>query len=439
MEVKIENAGACKKKLTITIPREDLDKKLEERFTDLQKEAQIPGFRPGHAPRRLVEKRFHEAVADEVRASMAADAFKKAVEDEKLDIIGEPDMGPEAIQTPDDGPMTLTVELEVRPEFELPDYVGIPVAAQRKALGDEELAHTLEHLRDDHAPLEPVAEGDGAKEDDYVAADITIKVGEEVVVDQKDARFPLKATAVQGIRLADVPQWLAGAKVGETRTGTFKIGDEAEREDLRGKDAEASFTLNDLRRAGAITDEELLKAIGYESMDALKASLKRQLDAQADLEFRRAQEGAIRSWLMEHAPFELPEELAKHHAAQLLRRTLVNLQYRGVPVEEIEKRLADIQSASAARAIEDLKLSFILDKIAVKEKIEATDAEVDARLRFIAAQYNRKEDRVREEMESQGTMDSLRSQIREDKVMRMLLEKAKVAGEPEKPAEPQTT
>jgi trigger factor len=272
-----------------------------------------------------------------------------------------------------------------------------------------------------------------------VAADIVIKVGEEIVVDQKDARFPLKATAVQGFLLNDVPQWLAGAKVGETRTGTFKIGDEAEREDLRGKDAGASFTLNDLRRAGPISDDELLKAVGYESMDALKASLKRQLDAQADLEFRRAQEGAIQDWLLEHAPFELPEDLAKRHANQLLRRTLVNLQYRGVPVEEIEKRLADIQSASAARALKDLKLTFILDKIAAKEKIEAIDPEVDARLKFIAAQYNRKEDRVREEMEHQGTLDSLRGQIREDKVMRMLLEKAKVAGEPEKPAEPQTT
>jgi trigger factor len=131
---------------------------------------------------------------------------------------------------------------------------------------------------------------------------------------------------------------------------------------------------------------------------------------------------------------ELPEDLAKRHADRLLGRTLVNLQYRGAPVAEIENRLDEIRSASAAQSARDLKLTFILDRIASKEKVEVTDAEVDARVRFIAAQYGRRADRVREDMQAKGTLESLRGQIQEDKVIRMLLDKAKVAGEPEKPA-----
>ncbi len=436
MDVTVGDGGVCKKKLTITIPREDVDKKLDERFTELQREAQVPGFRPGHAPRRLVEKRFREAVTEEVRTALAAESFQKALEEQKLDVIGEPDLGPDAIQMPDDGPMTLTVELEVRPEFEVPDYAGIPIDVERKPVDEKDVEHAIEHAREEHAPLELVPEGKGAKKKDYVAADLVIRAGEEKVVDRQDARFQVDEIVVEGIPLADVPKILKGAKVGETKTAAVKIPDDAAREDLRGKEAEVRITVRELRRPVDLDDEGLLKAVGYESMDALKGSIRRQLEGQADLDYRRRQEEAVRAWLLEHAPMELPEDLAKRHADRLLGRTLVNLQYRGVPVGEIEKRLDEIRSASAAQSARDLKLTFILDRIASKEKVEVTDAEVDARVRFIAAQYGRRADRVREDMQAKGTLESLRGQIQEDKVIRMLLDKAKVAGEPEKPAPP---
>jgi len=105
----------------------------------------------------------------------------------------------------------------------------------------------------------------------------------------------------------------------------------------------------------------------------------------------------------------------------------MNLQSRGIPVDEIEKRLGEIRNATTEEADRDLKLHFILDAIAKKEKMEVTDAEVDARVQMIAMQYGRKTDRVHEEMEQQGTLDSLRQQILEDKVVRALLEKAEVS------------
>ncbi|MCX5648911.1 MAG: hypothetical protein NTX40_07435, partial [Planctomycetota bacterium] len=146
----------------------------------------------------------------------------------------------------------------------------------------------------------------------------------------------------------------------------------------------------------------------------------------------------------------LPEGLAQRHAERLFVRHIVNLRYRGVPAEEIEKQREELRSSASANAARELKLFFILDAIAQKEKIEATDAEVDARLRFIAAQYGRRDDHIREEMQERGTLDSLRSQIRDDKVMRLLLERAlakgdeppvkKGAGESEEAAEePETT
>ncbi|MGB3087066.1 MAG: hypothetical protein WBC53_04975, partial [Phycisphaerae bacterium] len=166
-----------------------------------------------------------------------------------------------------------------------------------------------------------------------------------------------------------------------------------------------------------------------ETLDDLKEDLRRRLQNQSESVYRERQEEAVRDWLLEKAPFELPEELAKRFADRILVRHLMDLRYRGVPADEVEKRMEEFRNAASERAARDLKLTFILDRIAKEEKVEVTDAEVDARVRFIAAQYGRRDDRLREEMAQRGTLDSLRSQIREDKVMRLLLDKAHIKGE----------
>jgi len=437
VEVKVETLAACKKKLSITIPREEIQQKLDERFRELEREAQVPGFRPGRAPRRLVEKRFHEAVHEEVRTKLVAESLEKAFDQEKLDVIGDPEVDPDAIQMPDDGPMIFSIDLEVRPEFDLPDYVGIPVSVARPVVGEKDVDLALERLRESHGQLEEVPPDGRAQEGDIITADLRIQSGETLVVDRPGVRLPVAAIAVEGIRLEVVAEMLKGAKAGQTQTATITIPEDYAREDLRGKPAEVRIKVSQVRRIALPTDEEVLKAADYENMDALRASVRRQLDAQSDNTFRQLQEQAIEAWLLERVPFDLPEELTKRHANSLLQRQLMNLQYRGVPVEEIEKRLGDIRSASTEQAARDLKLHFILGRIAKKETIEATDAEVDARLRFIAAQYGRRDDRLREEMEAKGTLDNLRAQIRDDKVMRVLLEKARIETPPAPPPAPE--
>ncbi|MGB2999035.1 MAG: trigger factor family protein, partial [Phycisphaerae bacterium] len=163
IDVTVEDAGVCKKKLVITVPRDRIDAKFDERFTELEREAQVPGFRPGHAPRRLIEKRFRRPVADEVRVALVTEAFEKAVEQEKLDVIGEPDLDPEQIELPEEGEMSFSVELEVRPEFELPDYKGIPVDAERPEITDEQVEDALKRLRESHGSLEPLTKNQKAK------------------------------------------------------------------------------------------------------------------------------------------------------------------------------------------------------------------------------------------------------------------------------------
>lgn len=434
MQVAVEDLGVCKKKLSITIPREAIDRKFEARFAELEREAQVPGFRPGHAPRRLIEKRFRRAVAEEVRVGLVSETLSKALDQEKLDVIGEPDIDPESVELPDDGPMTFSLELEVRPEFVLPDYAGIPVDVERHEVADKDVEQALGRLREMHGSLKAMRKGSKAKKGDIVTGVLSLKVGDVTVVDGEEARLPVAAVSVQGVPVPTLPDVLEGAKAGETKTGTFTVGDDAQKEDLRGKEAEITIQVKEISRPTPADDKTLLEQTAYETIEALREGLKRQLERENESAYREAQEEAVRKWLLEHASFELPEGLAQRHAERLFVRHIVNLRYRGVPAEEIEKQREELRSIASANAARELKLFFILDAIAKKEKIEATDAEVDARLRFIAAQYGRRDDHIREEMQERGTLDSLRSQIRDDKVMRLLLERALAKSE-EPPAE----
>jgi len=436
MDVNVETIATCKKRLSITIPREEIDAKFDERFGELEREAFVPGFRPGHAPRRLVERRFKDAVTEEVRAKLVSEAFEKVLEEQKLDIVGEPDVDPEKIELPDEGPMTFSVDLEVRPEFDLPeDYSHIPVEeVERPQVTDETVAQALERLREQHGSLEPVGQDEGAGERDLVAADLTIQAGETMVVDRQNVRLPVREVAIEGIRLAELPDLLTGAKAGETKEATITIGQEADNEAVRGQEADLTVKVNEVQRLRVPEDAALLEATGQEDMEALRATIRRRQESRSEADFREAREEAVRNWLLGEIPFDLPEDLVKRHANRLLQRRLMSMQYRGVPADEIEQHMDEIAGATGEQAARDLRLHFILDAMAKKEGIEVADTEVDARVRFMAVQYGRKADRLREEMETSGGLDSLRAQILEDKVIRTLLDRATGQAPPEEPA-----
>ncbi len=437
MDVNVETIATCKKRLSITIPREEIDAKFDDRFSELEREAFVPGFRPGHAPRRLVERRFREAVTEEVRAKLVSEALEKALKEQELDIVGEPDIDPEKIELPDEGEMTFSLDLEVRPEFDLPhDYSRIPVdEVERPEVTDETVTQALERLREQQGSLEPVGAGEGAQERDLVVADLTIQAGDTMVVDRQNVRLPVREVAIEGIRLAELPDLLTGAKAGETTETKITIGEEAEAEDVRGQEADLTVKVNEVQRLRLPDDEALLEATGQEDMASLRATIRRRQEARSEAQFREAREEAVRDWLLQTIQFDLPEDLVNRHSNRLLQRRLTSMQYRGVPADEVEQHMDEIAGATGEEAARDLRLHFILDAIAKQEGIEVADAEVDARVRFMAVQYGRKADRLREEMEASGHLDSLRAQILEDKVIRTLLDRATGEAAPEAPAD----
>src|SRR6478736_5142075 len=146
LDVKIDKPSACERHVTVTIAQDDVSRYLKEAFNELMPKAELPGFRPGRAPRKLVESRFKEHVADQVKGKLLMDSLTQLTDDHQFTAISEPDFDMKSVQFPDSGPMVFEFDIEVRPEFDLPVWKGLTLERPSHEYSDAEVALRLKQL-----------------------------------------------------------------------------------------------------------------------------------------------------------------------------------------------------------------------------------------------------------------------------------------------------
>ena len=432
--VAAEDVGVLRKKVTVTVPRQRIDAKFNEMFGELSKTAMVPGFRIGHAPRRLIEKRFGKEVGEDVRNALVGESIGKAVEKADLKTLGEPDLDLDKITVPDSGEMTFSFEVEVAPEFTLPQLKGIKVTKPKLELTDQRVDEALEQYRLGQVRYEatdhPAAEGD--------AVVVHAKISGEGIMDleRRDVALRVAPGQIEGLPLIDLGTELAGKKAGDTATLKVKVPQAHPNKDWQGKELAVTVAISQVRRRILPEiNEGFATGLGFESLAQLREMVSRRIEANMKQEVQRAMRDQLCQHLLANTQLELPEGVAARHADSVLRRHYVELLHRGVPREQIDERIAELQAAATEQAKQDLKLSFILGKIAEQEKIEVSPDEVNARVAQMAQQYNRRPERLRQEMAQEGTLGEVEVALREEKAQDKLLEQAEVTeAAPEPPA-----
>ena len=137
--VEIDDAGPCKRHIKVSIPREDIESQYDEAFSELVDTPSVPGFRPGYAPRKLIERRYRRDVVDQVKSSLLMASLQQIMEDYELQPISEPDINPRKIELPDEGSMEYEFNVEVRPEFDVPEYKGLAITRPLREFSDDEV------------------------------------------------------------------------------------------------------------------------------------------------------------------------------------------------------------------------------------------------------------------------------------------------------------
>lgn len=435
--VTIEDAGPCKKKVTIEIAREKIDYTTDKQYKDLGKEAMIPGFRKGRAPRRLLEKRFGKETTEQIKLTLLADSSGAAIKDKELQTIGEPDIDIENIKMPSEGPLKFDFEVEVRPEFELPKLEGIPVNRTKLEVTDEQIDREIEQMQRWAGVWTPRDEG-SVELEDQIITDTVLKtegVEEEQKLDNVEI-YVRQNGFVGAIPVEKLDELLVGAKVGETKETSVDVPKTFFREEYRGKKVDIKIDIKDIKwLKPAEIDDNFLNRYGVEDQDELREKIQDTLHSRLEAQSREEMTEQIYKYLLDKTEFELPLDVVAEQTQSVLQRQYTNMLMRGLSREQIEEQIEQLKAGSEQQAQEQLKTFFIMDKVADKLEIEVTDEEINGHIAQLAMQRGQRPERLKEEMERNGSLAQFRMEVRQNKCIEKLLETAVITEKkPEKKA-----
>lgn len=454
-KVTVEDAGPARKKLTIELPESRIKGKVEDTFKSLRDDAVIPGFRRGRAPRRLIERRFGEAMQQDAKSQLITEAYTQAIEDQKLDVLGEPEVQDiENLKVPESGPLTFVVEVEVAPEVKLPDFATIEVKKTKAEVKDEDVEAEIERYRERMGKMTTAEEGSEIGENDYVQGDVHIYEGEGVEakphsedksgpepIDHRHGVYTLVHGEEQdfkgqlaGILVPDLGKRLLGKKAGDEVSISMTGPQGHEDERIKGKPITIHFKITSVQRLDPAPVEKVAEQLGYADLDALKADLKPVLEQRIQQKTQSEMHRQVTDQLLEKVEFELPPGITGKQAARVLRRQAMELAYQGVPEAQIEQQIAEARAGSEDTARKQLKLFFILNEAAEQLKIEVSEQEINGRIYMLAMQQGRRPEKLRQQMQQQGQIEQLYLQLREQKTLDKIIEGAKVE-EVDAPAE----
>jgi trigger factor len=436
-EISVEDAGVARKKVSVKIPEERIKGKLDSRYSELRSEVDIPGFRRGRAPRRLIEKRLGKDIAEEVKVGLISEAIQTAVTENNLATLGEPDLDIEKITFPEEGEMTFSFEVDVRPEFELPQLEGVELQLPKREVTEEMVTQAVDQFRKERGVWEPL-DGGEVKPEDMVVCDVSLTVEEKEIDTAAGVTLPVRPGPVLDVFISDLDKILTGAKVGETKTTEVTLPVAWPDESLQGKQGVIGITVHGIRRIKpAEIDNMFLETYGVESEQQLRDIVRNSLQRRLESEIRRAMHSQMQSYLEQNTDMELPEKLTAQQTERAFERRKLRLMNMGIPEDRIDENIEKLKESSSKDAVYELKLFFILQKIADMWNIEASEEEINASIHQMAMQQGRRPEQVRSWLISQDMMSQLVRQLQEDKVLDELISKAKVTEVEQPPQEEQ--
>jgi trigger factor len=433
LSVDIQKAGPCKKHVKVQVPRSDLDHYYNEAVKDLVTTAAVPGFRTGHVPRKLVEKRFRKEVGDHVRQKVLMQSLQQLGEDYKLDAINEPDLDIENLVLPEEGDFSYEFDIEVRPEFDLPDYKGLSIKRPVRAITDRDVQVYLDNYLSQFGQLVP---HDGAAEaGDFILATLRFESDGAELSHAGERQIRIRHT----LRFADAEvtgfdRLMVGARPGDQREARTKISVEASKVELRGEPVTIYFEINDVKRLRLPElNQEFLDQLAVESEAVLRKEVRDILERQVTYEQRQSTRRQVLEKITASADWDLPESMVKRQVENALRREILEMQQAGFTDEQIRARQNELLQRQISMTRQALKEHFVLDKIATQEKLEVTPQDKEIEISFMALQRGESPRKVRARLEKMGLIENLEAQILERKAVDVVLEKAvfqDVPGEP---------
>lgn len=432
MNVQVEHEPHCVAKLRIELPPEKVAAAAERIAGEFRQHARIPGFRPGKAPRAMVEKRFRKEIREELERSLVGDGCREAIKREGLKVLSLAEVG-EVVIGPGSGAQ-FTARLITVPEFALPEYKGLPVKVEGTAVTPAEVDEAIEGLRNRHAefsdlPERPLAMGD------YAVIDYRGTVDGRPV----DEVFPKAGKPLAGnddfwLRLTDeafLPGFcpaLVGARPGETRVFPVTVPADFALAEMAGSAIEYAVTVRAIKekRLPELDDAFAYRVVPGRTLAQLREMTAEELARGKRLEVERAKRNQVIEQLLGAVTCDLPERMVRNEMRRILTDIVRENQARGVAEEVLKEHEGELFGAAAQSAQDRVKTTFILLRIAGQEGIEAGDDEVRARVARLAQRAGMAADKLWRDLERREALDDIRQEMVTGKALDFLVANATV-------------
>jgi len=431
VNVQLSTVSESRKNLVVTMDKAEVDTEHQAVLGEYVRQARLPGFRPGKAPAAIVSKRFAKEIAEEFKQKVVTKAYRGALEKEKLDVLNVVSVEEGTIEPGTEAAITVTVD--VRPEFTLPDYVGLPTQGSPVTPTDQEVDNIIQALRSEGADFKP-AERAAAK-GDYVKlsyeGSLDGKPIAEVAGDkQLYAKVPQTWEEVEGANEGIIPglgRHLAGLSKGDKKTVTisFPAGFQPVAA-LAGKSAEYAIEVQEVReRILPELDAAFFKGHQVDDLEGLKSQVRMNLKMQKEHKNRSAQRTQVTQALADRVNFEPPTSLVEAETQGVLRQFIQENMRRGIPAEQFEKDKKELFEGARKAASNRVKVQLILAKVAEAEKLTVTERDIDNYIRSEAARSNRSPDKVAKDLaKDRNGLSSVQQSIIFDKAVDFLVSKA---------------
>jgi trigger factor len=420
MKVAVEAIEGCKRRLAVEAPVDVVQQEWERAYGRVQKQARLPGFRKGHVPRSLVKVHFSDDVRREVAEHLIPDVYRKALSEAKLDPVNEPDL--QEVRLEEGAPLSFVAVVEVKPAIALAEYKGVEVEHAPTAVTADELSATLENMREQQAQFHSVERL--AATGDLVVVDYAVAIDGHDPSSQSGYEFLVGAKTV----LPEIDDAVVGLRAGEERQVALRFADDHRREDLRGRGGNATVKVVEVKEKSLpALDDEFAKSLGeFETLEALRAELQKQLRARREHDEQRAlQEKVVDAVIAQHE-FTVPDALVMRQVAHRIEHARESVRRQGIDPERMpwdyEKLIAELRPG-AEKAV---RRALLLEAIADKEAIAPSDTDVDAEVEKLAQASQRPTPALRRMMEKSGDLEGLRQGIRDRMTLELLVANAKV-------------
>jgi trigger factor len=421
MKIEVENVSPVERKVTIEVDPDRVAKELTQAYVGLGRRAKLRGFRPGKAPRKVLERHFRSEVEAEVAEKLVQDTFSEAVRVEAIDVVAPPHVSiSEGVA--EGKPLRYTARVEVKPKLQPKDYRGLAVKRRAPSVTDDEVSAEITKIQDAMAQLVAVEGRFDAQQGDWAVVD------HEGTIDGK----PFEGSRAEGVTVQVAPgsvtdgnlEALKGKKLGDVVELDEAFPADHRVEALRGKVAHMKVTLKGLKtRQVPPVDDALAKSVGIEGVETLeqlrariKSDLQKREEHRAESELRDALVKAA----LEKNEFEVPPALVERAIDSMIEGAAERFARQGIDIRQLGLDVARMRADLREQALLQVRGRLLLESIADTEKVDVTDEDLQAEITRLAAELGVPLATAQKQMRSAQARDALKSKIREDKALAVL-------------------